>query len=153
MFLVLIIITVAVWFVVGLYSLGTLRSIPRRAWVSAVGVLAALGLSALTYQEAKRTEVKERFQRHFVAGIDEREHGNLEEAERQFQEARNIIPGHPEVERQLKELKQEKPAEKRVQSRATRVDPSATAQPTPPPPANAPTPAPDKRIGEQPKPL
>jgi len=157
MFLALVVVTILFWLAVGLYSLGAIRSIRRRAWVIVPGVVIAAGLTALTYQEAKRQEVKQKFQKHYLAAIDERDRGNLDEAERQLEEARNIIPGHPEVEREIREINKRKPADKRVQSRAVRVDPNATPPQTPPstpppkPPANAPAPTPDKRVGEQPK--
>lgn len=152
MFLALLLITIGCWGAVGLYSLGALRSITRRLWVVVLGFIAAVGLSVATYVEGQRTVAKQRYRQHYHAGIDEKQRGNLEEAERQFQQARRIIPGTPEVEQQLKELKrQAEPAPKRVQTKATRVDPSA-APPSPTPPEAA-NPKPDERPGEQPKPL
>ena len=54
---------------------------------------------------------------------------------------------------ELKTLKQpEQKAERRVQTKATQVDPSAKAVPPPPPPEKVP-PEDEKRQGKQPKPL
>jgi aminopeptidase N len=149
MLVALLILSIAAWCAVGIYSLGLLRSIARRAWIAVLGVAAAIALSAVTYREWQRNEVRELFRRHYEAGIDERQHGNLEEAERRFREAARIIPDSPEVERQLRELEEQKPAEKRIQTRAVRVDPGTRATPAPPPAPSKPA----QRPGKQPKPL
>lgn len=151
----LLVISIVVWCGALLYSLCArplIRRPPHPAIVLALWVVAG-ALSFWTYQENQRAHVQRQFRRHYQAGIGERERGNLEEAERELREAEAIVPGSPEVKQQLEEIRQQKPAERRVQTKAVQVDPSASAIPPPPEKPASGQPAPDRRAGQQPKPL
>jgi len=155
MFVPLLIITLFVWCGAVLYSLSPLPRIRRYRHPAGIAalVLVAVFLSFRTVTESKRAQVQRKFQQHYHAGIDERERGNLEEAEREFREAQAVIPGSPEVKQQLAEIKQQKPAEKRVQTKATQVDPGAAAPEPAPRPFDPLKYTPYDRQGETPKPI
>lgn len=152
MFVPLLVTTIVVWCGAVLYSLSAPRLTGRQAHPAGMGalLLIAVLLSAWTFREHKRQEVRRQFQQHYRAAIDERERGNLEEAERELKEAQSILPGSPEVQQQLDEIRQQKPAEERVQTKAVQVDPSAVKPPPPKPTAEKP--APGRRGAEPPKP-
>jgi aminopeptidase N len=155
MFVSWLVITIFVWCGAVLYSLGALPFLRRQrhpAVVVALVVAAGL-LTARTFQEHQRAQVRQQFQQHYHAGIDERKRGNLEEAEREFREAEAVVPHSPEVKQQLQEIQQEKPAERRVQTKAVQVDPSAGAPPPAPDKPAPGKPEPDVRTGKKPKPL
>lgn len=124
----LLALNLLVWLAVLAYAFKLVPPLARR-WnlPSALAALAvAVLVSMVSYQSAVRSQVKQQAQTHYYAGIDEKERGNLAEAEKQFERALSLQPGHPEARHELAEVRQQKPAEKRVQKRAAAVDPNAT---------------------------
>lgn len=126
---------IILWLGVLVYTFKLAPPLARR-WNSTVVFLClvlAFTASYFSYRVATRLQVKEQAQKHYYAGIDEKERGNLEEAEQQFEKALSLQPGHPQAEQQLSEVRQQKPAEKRVQKKDAEIDPNAP----PPPPTQA----------------
>ncbi len=118
-----------VWLAVLAYTFKLVPALARR-WnlpLALTAIAAAIVLSGLSYQSASRGQVKQQAQTHYYAGIDEKERGNLAEAEELFEKALSLQPGHPDAERELAEIRQQRPAEKRVQKREATVDPNAVA--------------------------
>jgi aminopeptidase N len=156
----LLVINIVVWAVVLIYTL-RLVSLPGRRW-SPWAALMGAGLAALlsfaSYRTAVRRQVHDRARNHYDAGLDEKRRGNLQEAEKEFEEALALQPGDPRAERELQEVKQQKPAEKREQKKEARIDPTLPAQSTsteqtpPPKPANAPPTPPRGHPGEKARP-
>ncbi|HTE16789.1 MAG TPA: M1 family aminopeptidase [Armatimonadota bacterium] len=146
----LLVVNGVVWLALLAYCVLSPRFRRWNGWLALVGVVAAVALSAASYRYATQVRVKERYARHYHAGIDERDRGNLEEAERQFQQALAVEPSSGEARKQLEEIRTQNPAEKREQDRETRVEPVPAPAPSPSPAGASPAarPAP----GEKPKP-
>jgi len=96
-------------------------------WLLAAGLLGRH--SARTAAEAAR---ERRFRKHYVTGLDARTRGDLEQAQRSFEEALAVRPDDPETQRQLGELAEQRPVERREQARAAEITPA------PPPPGERP---------------
>lgn len=149
----LLALNIVVWLVVLAYSL---RLVPARGrawkpWLIPVLILAAAGLSFFSYGTAKRQQARKQFEDHYVSGLGLKQQGNFAEAEQEFERAHALRPGNPDVEQQLRELKDRKTAERREATKETQVTaPPDTQAATPP--AN--TPRDEKNApGEKPKPL
>lgn len=165
MFPALIALNLVLWITVLAYALRLVPPVKRfwRGWAALLSITAAIAVSVGSYRLGRREQTRRIFEQHYAAGIDERSRGNLEEAEKELEAAQGIQPGNPDVRQQLADLKQQKPAEKRVQVKEARVDPSVPRQPpqerptqaTSPPP-NAPAagvPADQRKPGARPKPV
>lgn len=145
----LLALNIVVWLLALAYLLRLVPAL-RRHWHPLLAVLALVTcgvVSFASYRVSRQQQVKQRFRQHYDAGIDEKQRGNLDAAERQFREALSVRPGDPEVQRQLQELKDQKTAERREQVKDTQVAP---ADPGSPPTTGAP--AQQDRPGEKPKP-
>jgi aminopeptidase N len=140
----LILITIVVWIAVLTYSF---RLIPRtrRAWSpwgAAVAVLAAVLLTAGSYQVVQRRAEPDPAQQYYHAGIDEKQRGNLSAAEENFERALALQPGHPDAARELEEVRGRGQAAAREQRPDLQVDPDAS--PSRGHPGRRPEPAPHK---------
>src|SRR5437016_6320892 len=92
---VLLWINIGVWAAVLVY---VLRLVPRLArrwnpWIALGSALAAAVISLVSYSQAHRLQVREQARKHYFAGIDEKQRGNLEEAEKQLEKAISLQPG------------------------------------------------------------
>jgi aminopeptidase N len=162
MLIALLIVTILVWLALLAYlAAAPLLGTRWSRWGAAGIAVAALALSGTYAAIAPRQRRQETIAKRYWAGIDERQRGNLEEAEKQFEQVLSIDPGNTDARRQLEEIRQERPAERRIQEREARVDrvPSPSGQPSPtPPPGNQPVaqPPPPEPIpgtsGQKPKP-
>lgn len=63
--------------------------------------LAGFGVSLTRYRRSAR---KEKALQHYYAGLDNKRHGNLEEAERSLREALALDPGNPDAKRELQQV-------------------------------------------------
>lgn len=149
----LLALNIVVWLLVLAYSL---RLIPRRErlwkpWLIPFALVAAAGLSFFSYQLAQKEQARKRFEQHYVTGLGLKQQGNFAEAEQEFERARALRPGSPEVEQQLKELKERKTADRRESTKDTRIAAAPEGSPAGPP---ARTPPDDRNTpGRKPKPL
>lgn len=139
----LLAVNILAWLIVLVYTFRLIPALARRwnAWLALGGALAAAVLSLVSYNQAAKLQVRQQALKHYWAGLDEKKRGNLEEAERQFEKSLSIQPGNPEAEKEIQEIRQQKPAEQREQRKEARVEapPSQPPQTTPPAPAqNAP---------------
>lgn len=128
MLLALLALNIVVWGAALAYLFGWPRARRWNLWAALAAVAVAAGTSLASYPYARRAQVRERALKHYYAGIDERQRGNLEEAEKQFQQARVLDPANPDAARQLQEMQEQRPAERREQRKETRIVPAPGAQ-------------------------
>ncbi len=131
--------------------------LPWNLGVAVALVAGAFFVSCASYRFGRREQTRELAQKHYNAGIDEKQRGNLKEAERDFQQALTLQPGIPGAQEQLGEIARDSRAEQREQQKDTRVVPvpsqggssgkaarSSSTPPKPGTPGEKPKPAPHK---------
>ncbi|MFN3652308.1 MAG: M1 family aminopeptidase [Armatimonadota bacterium] len=119
----LLALNIAVWAAVLVYTLRLAPPLARRwnLWAVLASVAAAAALSFASYRHTARRQVAEAAQRHYIAGIDERQRGNLAEAQRHFERSLALQPGHPQAQRELAEVREQRPVQPREQQRAAEI--------------------------------
>ncbi len=118
----------ACWILTMIYACGPFRRW-RRWWAVCLGVLFASGASLLAWRDWGRAQVREQARRHYVTGIGARAAGDLSRAEQELEKALTLEPGRPDARQALDEVRQQRPAEKRVQEKSTAIE--SVAGPTP----------------------
>src|SRR5688500_1529496 len=83
------------WTGILVYGLGLIPALAKYRHWGAVAALVVIGVlvSFGSYQTATQVKRKEAVQRYYHAGLDEKQRGNLAEAERNFEEALTLDPG------------------------------------------------------------
>jgi aminopeptidase N len=107
----------------------------RGAWRvhwAALSLLLALGFTAAAYFAGVRHEKEASIQRHYFAGIDNQERGDLAAAEREFERVMTLDPGNPRAKEKLEAIRQPAAADTRELKREASVDPSARTAPDSP---------------------
>lgn len=149
----LIAVNVLLWAGILVYCLGLTPAFAKRrsgavmAGLLLTGALASFG----SYQAAMQARRKEAIQRYYHAGLDEKQRGNLAEAERHFEEALTLDPGNPQAKQELEGVRKERPTEQREQLKETAVEPAPQSSgPQASSPASGTTPA-DSPSGNAPE--
>ena len=121
----LLVINIVVWLAAIAYLLQLIPPARRfwNLWAGLGALLCAILLSAVSYRTVQSTRVREQASKYYHAGIDEKQRGNLQQAEQDFQRAIALNPGDPNTRQQLESLRTEQHAEHREQTKATEIAP------------------------------